>query len=36
MPSPKTFISYSWTSPEHQQWATDDPQRDRLAAVSGN
>ncbi|MET3990588.1 hypothetical protein ABID65_002223 [Bradyrhizobium sp. S3.9.2] len=23
MPAPKVFISYSWTSPEHQQWVVD-------------
>ena len=23
MTAPKAFISYSWTSPEHQQWVLD-------------
>ncbi len=23
MPGPKTFVSYSWSSPEHQQWVID-------------
>jgi hypothetical protein len=23
VPVPKTFISYSWSSPEHQQWVID-------------
>lgn len=23
MPSPKVFVSYSWSSPEHQQWVID-------------
>jgi len=23
MTAPKTFISYSWTSPEHEQWVLD-------------